>query len=115
MKKNIQHSPFNAYLVGFLLSIVLTLVAYLFVVNHILAGWILFAAIIILAFVQLLVQLIFFLHLGQESKPRWNLLFLLSTISIILTIVLASLWIMNHLNYNMMPPMDTKTYLINQP
>lgn len=114
MEKKFQHLPFNAYLVGFLLSIVFTLVAYLLVVNHVLSGGILFSAIIILALVQLFVQLLFFLHMGQESKPRWNLVFLLSTISIILIIVIGSLWIMNHLNYNMMPPTDMKTYLINQ-
>jgi plastocyanin len=44
---------------------------------------------------------VFFLHLGREKKPRWNLLFLISTIGIILVVVVGSIWIMNHLHYNM--------------
>ena len=66
-----------------------------------------------IALVQLVVQLIFFLHLLNESKPRWNLIFFISTIGIILIVVVGSVWIMNHLNYNMMP-MQMNKYIQSQ-
>lgn len=94
----------RSYLIGFGASLVLTIASYLLVVG----GWqmpieILIALVICFAVMQLFVQLIFFLHLGFEKGPRWNLAFFISTVAIILLIVLGSLWIMYHLNYNMMP------------
>src|SRR5882672_6710068 len=89
------------YIIGFILSLILTITAYLVVVTHILIGWVIVFVILMLAVIQLLVQLFFFLHLGQESKPRWNTIFFISTICMILVLVIGSIWIMNHLNYNM--------------
>ncbi len=96
----------KAYTLGFVLSILLTLAAYFIVANHLLSGSMATITIVVLAFIQLWVQLIFFLHLGQESKPRWNLSMFLATSSLILIVVIGSLWIMHHLNYNMMPDSD---------
>ena len=106
---NSHKTTFATHVIGFLLSIILTITAYLFAVNHITSFHELFshefliAIFMGLAFVQLLVQLLFFLHLGQESKPRWNLVFFVATGGAVLTVVIASLWIMYHLNYNMSP------------
>lgn len=50
---------------------------------------------------QLLVQLIFFLHLGRGSNVRWNILVFLFATLVILIVVIGSLWIMNNLDYNM--------------
>jgi cytochrome o ubiquinol oxidase subunit IV len=93
----------KSYTLGFTLSILLTLAAYFIVANHLLSGAMASLAIIGLALIQLWVQLIFFLHLGQESKPHWNLWMFLATFSLILIVIIGSLWIMQHLNYHMMP------------
>jgi cytochrome o ubiquinol oxidase subunit IV len=58
--------------------------------------------IFILAVLQCSVQSIFFLHILSEKGPRWNLVVFASTVSIIFVIVFFSVWIMNHLDYNMM-------------
>ena len=103
------------YTIGFVLSVVLTLLAYGAVVNHWAAGWVLVALIIGLAIVQLVIQLVFFLHLGNETKPRWNLLTFLFMMMVLLIIVVGSLWIMNNLNYNMMmSPEEMDTYMMQQ-
>ncbi len=96
-----QNSTFKAYTLGFFLSIALTLAAYFAVEKHLLGGFELILIIMGLAFIQLWVQLIFFLHLGQEPKPRWNLLALLSTSGIVFLVIVGSLWIMQNLNYHM--------------
>ena len=100
---NEQGSLMKAYVVGFVLSLILTFAAYYLVTLQLLSGNTLLVSILVLAFVQLFVQLWFFLHLGREQKPRWNLIFFLSTAGIIFIVVAGSIWIMSHLNYNMMP------------
>lgn len=100
MKHNIT---IQAYIVGFALSLVLTLIAYCMVTYHVFTGVVLTTALLELAFIQLIVQLLFFLHLGQESRPRWNLIFFLLTFGILLLIMVGSLWIMSNLQYNMTP------------
>lgn len=103
------------YTIGFVLSVALTVIAYLAVVNHWMVGWVLVATIITLAIIQLMIQLVFFLHLGSEEKPRWNLLTFLFMMMVLLIIVVGSLWIMNNLNYNMMmSPEEMDEYMMEQ-
>jgi cytochrome o ubiquinol oxidase operon protein cyoD len=105
----------HSYAIGFILSIFLTLVAYLFVEYRIFASQILLYTIMGLALLQLLVQLVFFLHLDHESGPRWNLATFISTISVILIMVIGSLWIMHNLNsYHTMSETQTNDYLLHE-
>jgi len=97
------HGTLTSYITGFVLSLVFTLIPYYLVVNKSFKGNALLATIIGFAGVQLVIQVVFFLHLGREKKPRWNLLFLISTVGLIILVVGASIWIMHHLHYNMMP------------
>lgn len=106
MKKE-RHGSLKSYILGFLLSIVLTLIAFYFVMQHdqshhmIFSHEFLIILILILAFFQMLVQLFFFLHLGKKGQSPMNLIVLISFMSIILIVIVASIWIMQHLNYNM--------------
>lgn len=99
------------YVIGFLLSIVITLISYIVVTNHIVENTMLIVVILSLAMLQLIVQLLFFLHLGQEEKPRWNLIFFVATVGMMLLVIIGSIWIMDHLNYNMMPQQMNKVLL----
>lgn len=91
---------------GFAASLILTLTAFLVIVSpdffH-LKNEGAITVILILALLQAIVQSIFFLNVLSEKGTRWNLVVFASTISIILIIIVFSIWIMNHLNYNMMP------------
>ena len=105
------HQPqgtLRSYIIGFVLSLIFTLGAYGSVVSFqsgstIFTQELVVAIVLCFALLQLLVQLIFFLHLGKESNPKWNLGIFISTIAIVLIVVIGSIWIMTHLNYNMMP------------
>jgi len=105
----------GTYTLGFLLSILLTLLAYALVVNELFTKTLLVGAVMILATLQLVVQLVLFLHLGRESRPRWNLVaFGFMTMTLII-IVAGSLWIMYNLNYNMMmSPQEMNQYMLEQ-
>lgn len=90
------------YFIGFVASLFITLIAYNIVVGHVIVGGWLVALLAVLALTQMAVQLVFFLHLDEESGPRYKLA-TFGFMTIILTIiVVGSLWIMHHLNYNMM-------------
>lgn len=105
-----ERATLSAYVTGFAFSLLLTLDAYFLVSKHLLTGIPLVAAVAGLAVVQLLVQLICFLHLGDEPRPRWNLMALLFALMVVFIIVFGSIWIMYHLNYNMTPS-QTNTYI----
>jgi cytochrome o ubiquinol oxidase operon protein cyoD len=66
-----------------------------------------------LAVVQLFVQLYFFLHMGDESKPRWNLMAFLFMLLVLVIVVFGSLWIMKNLDYHMSPS-DTSNYMMHE-
>jgi cytochrome o ubiquinol oxidase operon protein cyoD len=90
---------------GFITSLILTIIAYLIILNPEVFNFNVMTAIIvifILALIQSLVQLIFFINVWKEEGPLWNLGIFISTVSIIFIVIFFSIWIMNHLNYNMM-------------
>ena len=96
-----HHGTTTSYVVGFILSLVFTLIPYYMIVHKTFGANARLATILVFAVLQMLIQVFFFLHLGREKKPHYNALFLMSTIGIILVVVGASLWIMKHLHYNM--------------
>lgn len=117
-KQNHIKKLLTGYIVGFVLSLVCTFLAYWMVSEHINNGHMTFphAVIVpmlaILAISQFIIQLVYFLHLGAETKPRWKQLVFWFMIIIVLIIVVGSIWIMQNLNYNMMPApenMDVRT------
>lgn len=106
-----KEGTISSYVIGFVLSALLTLSSYLVVTQNLVPKDMIIAIIIFLALLQFLVQAIFFLHLDKETGPRWNLLIFLSTLSIVILVVIGSIWIMTHLNYNMMPQEDVGSYI----
>ena len=61
--------------------------------------------VLVLAFggVQVLVHMVYFLHLNTRSEGGWNMLALIFTLILVLITFAGSLWVMYHLNDNMMP------------
>jgi cytochrome o ubiquinol oxidase operon protein cyoD len=90
----------RAYIIGFILSILLTVESYLLVVSHNFSSGMIMAIIVILAVVQLMVQLFFFLHLDRMVKAPWNFIMFITTAIIVGMIVFGSIWIMAHLDYS---------------
>lgn len=100
-----------SYVVGFVLSIILTLTAYFLVTRGLLAGQAALWTLGGLAAVQFTVQLLCFLHLGGESRPRWKLAVFWFMLGIVFIVVVGSIWIMNNLNYHMLPASQLKSYM----
>lgn len=93
------------YTVGFALSIFLTIFAYLLVTQHLFSTPFVASVVMMLGVVQLIVQLVFFLHLSPKSRGRWNLLAFMFTVIIVTILVIGTLWVMRNLTDRMMLPM----------
>ncbi len=97
------HGSYGSYLIGFLLSIVLTAVPFILVMTRVMSGAALVVTVGVFALVQIGVHLVFFLHLNRSSEQRWNVIVFAYTVVVLAILVGASVWIMYHLNANMMP------------
>ena len=103
------------YVIGYILSVYLTLAAYLAVTQHSFTRPVIITLITFFAITQFIVQLLFFLHLGTEKKPRWKLFVFMSMICVVLILVFGSLWIMENLSYRKTPSTNqVNTYMNNQ-
>ncbi len=90
----------KSYTIGFIYSVVLTAIAFGLVAGQLFSNTVTAVVILVLALLQLLVQLIFFLHLGRESGQKWNVIVFVFMLNIVVILVVGSLWIMYNLNYN---------------
>ena len=97
------HGSRKSYIVGFLLAIALTLVPFGLVMTHAPVGTPLLIAVFALA--QIMVHIVYFLHVDRSAEQRWNLTALLFTAIVVCIILGGSLWIMHNLYVNMMPGM----------
>jgi cytochrome o ubiquinol oxidase operon protein cyoD len=94
---------YTSYSLGFLLSVAFTLIAFALVITDVLPSTFTIAIIVLLAIAQLFVQLLFFLHLGEESKPRMSSQAFAFMGIIVFILVAGTLWIMANLDYTTMP------------
>ena len=97
-KKNL-----SSYITGILLSLLLTIVPYEAVYRHSMDKVTLYILLAVCAIIQLVVQVICFLRLNNHTKQgQMNILSFLFSTLIVIVVVIASIWIMWNLNYNMM-------------
>lgn len=101
------HGSLRSYLIGFGLSVVLTAIPFWLVMNDVLANKQI-AALVIMAFavVQVVVHMIYFLHMNTNAEEGWTFMALIFTIVMVVIAMSGSLWVMYHLNANMMPVHD---------
>ena len=104
-----DHGSFKTYMIGFLLSVVLTAIPFWLVMTGALPAAMTGLIITAFAVVQIIVHMIFFLHMNHKSEGGWNMLALIFTIVIVVIAVAGSVWVMYHLNVNMMPTHDMQT------
>ena len=98
------HGTRKGYLIGFALSAILTAIPFWLVMTGPLANAQVAAGIVIaFAFVQILVHTFFFLHINTKAEGGWTLMALIFTVVMVAIVITGSLWIMFHLNSNMMP------------
>lgn len=100
----ISHANLKGYIVGFILSVVLTIIPFSLVIyarGALPAAWV-YAGLAAAAVAQVIVQLHYFLHLDRSSDQSWNIQALIFSAVIIVILVGGSLWIMADLHARMM-------------
>ena len=97
------HGSRRGYLIGFALSAVLTAIPFWLVMAGVLSVTTTAVLIALLAFAQIAVHTIFFLHVNTRAEGGWTLMAFVFTAIIVLIVIAGSLWIMYHLHGNMMP------------
>jgi cytochrome o ubiquinol oxidase subunit IV len=98
------HGTMRDYAIGFVLSVVLTAIPFWLVMSNPLDDRALTGGIVVIfAAVQIVVHMIFFLHMNTKSEGGWNMLALLFTVVLVVIVLSGTLWVMHHLNTNMMP------------
>ena len=98
------HGSRKSYIVGFLLAIALTIVPFGLVMTHASIGTPLIITVFALA--QIVVHIVYFLHVNRSEEQRWNLAALLFTAIVVCIILGGSIWIMHNLYINMLPAMQ---------
>jgi cytochrome o ubiquinol oxidase subunit IV len=105
-----DHGSLKSYTTGFVLSVILTALPFWLVMGKVI-GKSSTMGIVLLAFaaVQIVVHMIYFLHMNAKSEHGWNMLALLFTGMLVFIMLSGSLWVMYHLDHNMMPGMMDTT------
>ncbi|CAP43741.1 cytochrome o ubiquinol oxidase subunit IV [Bordetella petrii] len=100
----LAHASLHGYLLGFALAAILTAIPFFIVMANVFSssrvtGLVLLA----LAIVQIVVHVIYFLHVDFQSEGGWNMLSIVFTLVLVVIALSGSIWIMYHLDHNMMP------------
>lgn len=100
----VPHVSAKEYFRGFVLSVVLTTIPFWLVMTRPIANTDVIGGVILLfAAVQVVVHMVYFLHMNAKSEGGWNALALIFTAVLVVIVLSGSLWVMHHLNSNMMP------------
>ncbi|MBN8994903.1 MAG: cytochrome o ubiquinol oxidase subunit IV [Rhizobiales bacterium] len=106
------HATLRGYLTGFVLAAILTAIPFALVMTGAIPDR-QATAIIVMGFavVQIFVHMIYFLHMDARTEHGWSLMALIFTIVMVVIALAGSLWVMYHLNANMMPGMPDMSQL----
>ncbi len=116
MKQTEFSSILRKYVTGFVAAIALSFISYTVATGSAVSSpGATMAVLLVLAAIQLAIQLICFLHLGANDRSRDRTITLLFTLTMMLVIVIGSLWIMKNLDYRMgMSPEAMNEYMLKQ-
>ena len=97
-----SHGSLSTYAIGFVLSIVLTAVAFaLLMVRTGLSHDTVLLSVAVLAAVQIFVHLVCFLHMNTNSEQRWNVTAFAFAVLTVAILIVGSLWIMHNISTHM--------------
>ena len=101
---HVHQGSLRGYLTGFVLAAILTIIPFWLVMGHVFDNrWLTITLVLLLAVVQILVHIIYFLHLDTHSEGGWNMMAFIFTIVLVVIVLGASIWVMYNENANMMP------------
>jgi cytochrome o ubiquinol oxidase operon protein cyoD len=98
------HGTFRTYVTGFVLAVILTAIPFWLVMGNVLDDTLKTSIVIMgLAAVQIVVHMIYFLHMNTKSEGGWTFIALVFTLTLVVVTLVGSIWVMYHMDQNMMP------------
>jgi cytochrome o ubiquinol oxidase operon protein cyoD len=102
-----NHGSLKSYTIGFILSVILTAIPFWLVMNKVFdnpatTGFVILG----FAAVQIVVHMVYFLHMNAKVEGGWSMLAMMFTLILVIIVLAGSIWVMYHMNQNMMPGMD---------
>ena len=99
-----NHGSLKSYTIGFVLSVILTAIPFWLVMGNVFANPATTAFTILgFAAVQIVVHMVYFLHMNAKVEGGWSMLAMMFTLILVVIVLAGSIWVMYHMNANMMP------------
>jgi cytochrome o ubiquinol oxidase operon protein cyoD len=110
-EEDAPHGSLYDYVVGFVLSVILTAIPFWLVMAKVIDDKTVLSLILLgIGAVQIVVHMVYFLHMTPKSEGGWNMMALMFTLVLVVITMAGSMWVMFHLHSNMMPmPVNMET------
>ena len=106
-----HHGSLKDYAIGFILSVILTAIPFWLVMAKVFDKSSTTAAVILaFAAVQVVVHMVYFLHMNGKAEGGWSMLATMFTLVLLIIVLAGSIWVMYHMNVNMMPSMGNDVH-----
>ncbi|MDR7048757.1 cytochrome o ubiquinol oxidase operon protein cyoD [Duganella sp. 3397] len=110
-----NHGTMKEYAIGFVLSVILTAIPFWLVMAKVFDKSSTTAFVILgFAAVQVVVHMVYFLHMNGKNEGGWTLLSTLFTLILLIIVLAGSIWVMYHMNINMMPSMGDDVHNMHE-
>lgn len=110
-----NHGTMKEYAIGFVLSVILTAIPFWLVMAKVFDKSSTTAFVILgFAAVQVVVHMVYFLHMNGKNEGGWTLLSTLFTLILLIIVMAGSIWVMYHMNINMMPSMGDDVHNMHE-
>ncbi|MDR5791010.1 cytochrome o ubiquinol oxidase subunit IV [Caballeronia sp. LP003] len=96
------HVIVRGYLIGFVLAVVLTVASFWAATSGAFKGESAIVALAVLAAVQVIVHVVFFLHVNSSKGQRWHAISFAYTILMSLILIVGTVWVMHNVHMLMM-------------
>ena len=98
------HVTKGDYVKGFILAVILTVIPFWLVMADVIQNRTTAVLVLgIFAMVQVVVHMVYFLHMNGKIQGGWTMLSTIFTIVFLAVTIIGTLWVMVHMNANMMP------------
>lgn len=111
-----DHGSFKSYMTGFVLAVILTAIPFALVMGKVIDKSSTMGLVLLgFAAVQIVVHMVYFLHMNTRSEGGWSMLALVFTIMLVVIMMSGSIWVMYHMNHNMMPGLMNESTMETKP
>jgi cytochrome o ubiquinol oxidase operon protein cyoD len=99
---DVPHVTVRGYLIGFVLAVVLTVASFWAATSGAFRGESAIVALAVLAAVQVIVHVVFFLHVNASKGQRWHAMSFAYTILMSFILIVGTVWVMHNVHMLMM-------------